>query len=428
MKRIHSERLPEISRVRTLSAALETARVSNSRTRLAQEFLIAEYEAEIKAEWLKIITPEQQSAIRRRNRRLIESSNRQSQFRTDSASVNTSSLERLLEQRDLLTALSQPEIQDQLQLTEEQFDELDALRSAAAGDAVRALRAALVLSQEHEPVPPERLDRMPVFQDLMAKTQSVLTPEQFSEFQELHRSPDRMQESMSPEEKRNPELLSRLMMPHGMVMAVSIPASSEHGCQAGELNNAFSPPAIVRALQLTQEQQDRIAELLVQATPAIHDCLTTAQAAYHNKERERARRIAAPVQEHNESFHIQAEQLLTPSQLDILDKAVLRELGIRALMKPGIRDQLQLSDEQRKSIDELFSRPMPRQPEFAGFTKGGDFQRQAAEFHKWTQDNFEASRRHLSQRDRDIAAVLSSDQRHQFSEITGHQFEDRKSD
>jgi hypothetical protein len=71
MRKAQAAQNPVEMRISQLSGMLSQSPHRNRRFRVAIEQMRAEKENQLRAEWMKIITPEQQKTLRRRNRQAI---------------------------------------------------------------------------------------------------------------------------------------------------------------------------------------------------------------------------------------------------------------------------------------------------------------------------------------------------------------------
>ena len=79
MKKAQADRSQRDSEISGLSGKLNMSPFTNRRLRSAAELMAKENQNELHAEWLRIITPEQQALLRRRNRQVIFQASLESQ-------------------------------------------------------------------------------------------------------------------------------------------------------------------------------------------------------------------------------------------------------------------------------------------------------------------------------------------------------------
>ena len=422
MKKALQSHYASSSELNQLSSSMFGPWPQNRRFKEAFAALKAEKEAELQKEWLSIITPEQQATIRRKNRKVMLQASLQSQQSAQALLYGDESLETLMTNNDLLSVIERPAVQDILELTDEQFEKIEELRTAAEADAVTTLREALTFLKQKGTAPAAVPTPSPAWNKLHAETLKILTPEQVAEYIMLSTNPAKMQERLVNGGVKDPQSVFRAMMPHGVPTRVSV--STVVGGKPkveAEFNNAFASTAIATALKLTEEQQEKIAELLENSRDGLLAEMAAKTEAQTQQQSERLNELARFVKTHNEKFHAQTVSLMTASQMEKLEKERLKGLGIWALKKPEVRSALELTDEQVQAIEAILSRRAPLM-EVKFPTPGGDFQKESEEFHKSAREQGELIQEHHKKQNQDIKDLLSETQRSRFTEMTGHQF------
>ncbi len=422
MKKVQHSQYGSSRELNQFSSSMFGSWPQNRRFKEALATLKAEKEAELQREWLSIITPEQQATIRRKNRKVMLQASLQSQPSAQALLYGDESLETLMTNNDLLSAIERPAVQDILELTDEQFEKIEELRIAAEADAVTTLREVLTFLKQKGTAPAAVPTPSPAWEKLNAETLKILTPEQVAEYKTLQSNPAKMYKLVVNGGVKDPQFMSRAMMPHGMPTRVE--SSAVVGGKAkvtAELNNAFASTVMATALKLTEAQQEKIAKLLEDSRDGLLAEMAAKTESYNQQQTEQTNELTRFLKTHNEKFHAQAVSLLTPSQLEKLEKERLRGIGVWALNKPEVRSALELTDEQVKAIEVILSRRAPLM-EVKFPTPGGDFQKESEEFHKSAREQGELIQQHHKKQNQDIKELLSETQRSRFTEMTGHQF------
>lgn len=421
MKKAEQAMPAETSDFYSVSSVISQAGLECRRFTAALESIKSERESQLRDEWLKIITPEQQASIRRRNRKMILQASL-SKRSPDQALLNdTVSLDQLMAKNDLLSVVERPGVQDLLDLSDDQLNRIEELQIAAEADAVAAIRrtAEAVRDSKNSPQPASKPS--PALAELHSRTMEILSPVQVAQFTKLTTSPARMQKLMqNPDAVVSGEIF-RAMQPHGVPTSLSTTVVNGKANAAAELNNAFIAPDIQQALQLTEEQHKKIAEVLEKHREVVVAEMAARAQAYSNQQRKLAQETTKALQAHVEMFRAQALIILSPGQMETLERERLRGLGFWALQKPNVRSSLQLTPEQISGIEPVLAR-QPPQLDFKPPTPGGNFQKEAEEFHQRARKHGQLMSEHHQQQSKDIEKLLTDSQRNKFTEMTGYRF------
>lgn len=422
MKRVQGAHYQKNSRLNQLSSFLSTSRWNNPRFSHAIGILKAESDAELKKEWLSHITSEQRKAIRRRNRAAIVRavSSQQMSHQTTLLS-NDKPLDVLMSDNDMMSVIERPAIQDHLELSEEQFEKLEQLNSEAEADALITLRQMLKSPMENE-WKDNRFESPGVaFQKLNTDTLEVLSKEQAVEYQRLKTDFAAAQKLLAESGETDPQAAFKMMMPHGMPTRTSISVKDGKAVCDADFNNAFAPAVMIKALKLTEEQQTKIADLLKNSREDLLSEMAARTEAWNKWQADQTAKMSQPLQVHKEKFHAKAISLLTPSQMEQLEKERLKGLGLLALKKPHVCQALELTEDQQRAIDEIAGR-VPKLLEIHGPAPGGDFQKESEAFFKRSRENNELMQQHSRKQNEDLQKVLSKSQQAKFTEMTGYVF------
>lgn len=425
MKKVQSAQNNRELEVTHLSGMLSQSPFRNRRFRAAIDQLRAENEELLRAQWMEIITPEQQKTLRRRNRQAILRASLESQQVDRSLLESQESIDQLVTNEDLLSVIERPAVQDLLEITDEQFNRVEELRANARGEALLVLKSAAELARVKPGLrvaPPVQSD---VWKRLNERTMKVLNPEQSKAYHELLSNPGRFQKLVS----RNADATHprfQLMMPHGSSRSIRTEVKDGQVTTTVGLHNAFENPELVKELKLTDAQQMEISKILDELRPEIVAGIEASQKAHHQHETEKRKGFDDLLKAHNQQFHTKALSLLTVSQLATLEKERYGGLGLTALQKPQIVAALNLTEEQSKAIANILAQKAPNveMPMMGPSSTPEEFQKQAEEFHKRARENGEKYRAHHEKKCEEILAVMSEEQCAKFAEMTG--FELRK--
>ena len=282
MKKAEQAMPAETSDFYSVSSVISQAGLECRRFTAALESIKSERESQLRDEWLKIITPEQQASIRRRNRKMILQASL-SKRSPDQALLNdTVSLDQLMAKNDLLSVVERPGVQDLLDLSDDQLNRIEELQIAAEADAVAAIRRTAEAVRDSKNSPQPASEPSPALAELHSRTMEILSPVQVAQFTKLTTSPARMQKLMqNPDAVVSGEIF-RAMQPHGVPTSLSTTVVNGKANAAAELNNAFIAPDIQQALQLTEEQHKKIAEVLEKSREVVVAEMAARAQAYSN--------------------------------------------------------------------------------------------------------------------------------------------------
>jgi hypothetical protein len=131
MKKAQADRSQRDSEISGLSGKLNMSPLTNRRLRSTAELMAKESQNELHAEWLRIITPEQQAILRRRNRQVILQASLEIQQADRSRLSSLESIDQLITNEDYLSVIEQPWIQDLIEITDEQLAQIEDLQKIA---------------------------------------------------------------------------------------------------------------------------------------------------------------------------------------------------------------------------------------------------------------------------------------------------------
>jgi hypothetical protein len=413
MKKAQAEQTPAEMSIAQLSRMLSQSSLRNRRFRVAIEQMRAEKENQLHAEWMKIITPEQQRTLRRRNRHAILQASLESQRGDRSLLDHQESIDQLMINEDLLSVVERPAIQDLLEITDEQFSQVEDLRREAEADAMTVLLNASELAKQSTESAAGPSHQSDARGHLNERTMRVLNAQQTAAYRELG-SPVSQRKRLSREARLS------LMRQHGETLDIRTEVKDGQVTTTVVLHDAFEHPELVKELKLSDAQQKEISKILDELRPEIVAEIESSRKAYHDRESKKRAAFDELLNAHNRQFHTKAVGLLTTAQSSTLGKERFRGLGLPALQKPEIKAALNLTEEQSKAIADIQTRPAPQVeiPTVQEMTPPVSQE----EFHKRALESGQKIREFMDRQSKDIGAVLSDEQRITFTGMTGHQF------
>ena len=418
MKKAQAAQNPLEMRIAQLSGMLSQSSLRNRRFRVAIEQMRAEKENQLRAEWMKIITDEQQRTLRRRNRQAILQASLESQRGDRSLLDHQESIDQLITNEDLLSVIERPAIQDLLEITDEQFSQVEDLRRAAQADAMTVLLKASELAKPSTESAAAPVPQSDAWGQLNERTMRVLNAEQTAAYREL-RFPVRQLKLLSSEARLS------LMRQHGETLDIRTEVKDGQVTTTVVLHNAFEHPELIKELKLSDAQQKDITRILDELRPEIVAGIEASQKAYHDRESKKRAAFDELLKAHNQQFHTKAVSLLTAAQSSALEKERFRGLGMSALKRPQVVAALNLTQEQSKAIDGILSQrgPTMEMPMMAHSSSPEQFQKHAEEFHKRARENGEKFRAFQQKQSEEVRGLLSEEQRKEFSRMTGYVFQ-----
>lgn len=431
MKKAQADRSQRDNEIAGLSGKLGMSPFGNRRLRSAFEHMQKENQNELHAEWLKIITPEQQAAFRSRNRHAILRASLDSE-RPDHSLLNSQeSIDQLLTNEDYLSIIEQPWIQDLLEITDEQFAQIEELQRLAQPEALDTIRQLQELVKAQQEAAKAEARQQPVQFDarnqLQERTMKVLSQEQAEKYKKFLSDPGRMQTLVSNSSSTDPRERFLFMLPHGAIQSTRTDVKDGQSKMTIILHNAFERPELIKELGLSDMQQKEIAMILTELSPQITTEMEAEQAAFREREQKRREGHDELLRTHVVKFSAPAKAILTESQRATLEKERFRGLGLAALQNPQVKATLKLTEEQSRSIAEIQSRRGPQfgmstaQPVTATVSPE-EFRKRSQEFQKRSEEYGVKAREFMDRQSEDIAAVLSDEQRMAFTQMTGYKF------
>jgi len=431
MKKAQADRSQRDNEIGGLSGKLGMSPFGNRRLRAALEHIKNENQSELHAEWLKIITPEQQAAFRSRNRHAILRASLDSQRPDHSLLSSQESIDQLLTNEDYLSIVEQPWIQDLLEITDEQFAQIEELQKLAQPEALNTMRQLLAMVKTQQAAAkaeakPQAVEPAPGKQ-LQERTMKVLSQEQAEKYRKFLSNPNRIQKLASNSSPPDPQERFLSTLPHGAARSTRTEMKDGQPKMTIVLHNAFERSELIQELNLSDMQQKEIAMILTELSPQITAEMEAEQAAFREREQKRRDAHDQLLRTHVVKFSAPAKAILTESQRATLEKERFRGLGLAALQNPQVKATLKLTEEQLKSIAEIQSRQGPQyemstMQSMTTPVSPEEFQKRSQEFQKRSEEYGVKAREFMDRQSEDIAAVLSDEQRMTFSQMTGYKF------
>lgn len=393
----------------------------NRRFNAAIEQLKKESEERLRKAWLTLITPEQQDNLRRRNRQAMDEALRTPPLTP--AVFDSSPIDHLLVNNDLLSILERPAIQDLLELTDSQIQVVENQRSVAALDAVDTLRHAIDLFAKHQlehPVKYENPDTQPQAR-LMLETRKILSEEQWTQFVAMRRDPQWAADLI---QKLGWEQAQPLMEPHGFAGRMTYRTEGGKTIAETTLHNAFENSQMIEALKLTPEQQQRIAKQLEEATAETIAAVNRSREATRQLQADRNETLNELWKAHNAKVNAPIAALLTDEQQARLEKERFRGFGPAALSNKIVIQTLELTEAQSTAIAAAMQRPGPKAPMInMFFTSNEEFKKKSQEQQLQMEEYNKLQQAHWRTVLEQIEKLLSPSQREKFTEMTGFVFQ-----
>lgn len=410
----------ESSRWQAVLNRIEQAGLKNFRFQAAVQTLNEAEQARMQLAAQHVLTKAQRAALRQTHRREI--------LRAASTSVTapslpasvypTHSLRQHLLNGDLLSVLEATTVQEALAFTDEQWLRVEAVRQRAypaarnlilqLRDEVTALSpitaASPVIAQTN--LDSFTRETMALLTDAQRKTFEQLTKTQRTEFQAA-------MQARRPIDGATYHKQYSLVMAHGSVRQTRSLVGPVARIDV-VLHNSFDTPEIIEKLALTDTQQQDIAKKLLEFQSTVTQQHNERQQAILQKETTQREQIKARLDAHNTEFQSPLADLLTPEQSARLMQEVWKSLSWAAFQDPEFANLLQLSEEQKTTIDTIRKTPAPQMPTPAKTeNQPDDFFKRSQEFQKKMSD-------HQAEVARKLIGTLTPQQHELYEKLTGY--------
>lgn len=421
-----SARHREIFNVRSAIQSKETPRIR-------QALKIAERHAKDMAatQLLESLTESQKSAIRRKHRGAIQAAvqQRQSEASEGMQISQFESVSPMIERKDYLSAVEHLGLQDKLELTDEQFSELERLQKAANADAVSLVHDCLhIFSESNSPMAATQKPSS-AYVKLQEETDAILTDEQRKIYKDFLIERQRNFTEAMASAKGPFDLQSQMMkmQPHGAVIEYRMSSVNDVHQTSLKLFNFFATRENASKLSISEDQQTKIAATLEAARVALEKEMSETARINQLASTERSSVIAKRLQQHFELSHEAINKLLTEDQWAILKKEHYRGLGLQAILNVDVQKEIGLSEEQIASSKEILSSqpagidtsPFNPFSQVAESTTPEDFQKRSEEFHRKSQEQGRLYQQHYKKQHAEIWKLLTPEQQDSLRTMTG---------
>ncbi len=365
-----------------------------------------------------LLTKEQHAEIERVNRtQLTQLRNR----RRAAMNLAPPTIDHALSSNDLLALLESQPFKRGRGLTVEQVRQIDALSTEA--EAATKVFVEQLFEQEIAPVAPK-----PILNgrhdEFMKATLAVLSEPQRTAFDELMRKRKADFAARQQAAKPNEVVDFTQALPHGAPYLNTMFSFPVFPIQF-QYRNVFTDQDAKAALKLTDAQQDRIQSILDVFSEEFSKEMAAQNAAHQQATADAYEQLRNRVLALQLPFHERAKAILTAEQWQSLVKERWMVLGIYALLKSEVAEQLELNDSQRDEIRETLTLPISISP-FPAFVRPGAKPPSPEEFAKPAEEQFrqmraqdEARREQKQQSERDAWSRLTPRQQTAFTTLTG---------
>lgn len=382
---------------------------------------------------LATLTNDQKSQLRRKHRGAIAEAVQQLQMSEESPSrvMTSMSASTPMMHNDLLTAVQIPSVQDILQLTDEQFSAIEQVSLKADQDAALIVNQCLdELIKQKLTVVAATTPVSPAMEKLKGETDSILTEQQNQLYQKhLKDRREAAQRLFATDSQMAQQLLYEIRS-HGETSETS--TSYDHGSVTVrlKLTNYFARDEVVRALNLTSDQQTRIADSLHQAETDLTREVEEAATQEQKQKAEKYEFVSHKLNENLEAINQAIRAILTDDHLAYLQKEKFRGLGIASLKDPDVQSALELTDGQMQQIETILTRKPDgiRKDDFRPimYSATDDFEKRSADMRKhfeevakMQEENNRTYEEHIRTQHAELWKVLSQKQIQRLQNMTG---------
>lgn len=391
----------------SLRSDLNQAKLNNHRFELVIAEMLDATEVAHRRRAQPFLTFEQRAQIRQKHRQELAQLSMHTSLPHLSPYFSTP-IESYLASDDLLSALLQPDVQQSVQLTDDQWLQVDAARKEAY-PAAQALIAKIAKSYTPKTLA-DTPQRSVLVEELNRNSVALLTPDQAERYEALLK--ERKNRVSAATEQNNLADVLKYSLLHGSPSPIQ--AQLPDGVRTSRIvpYNLFAEPDFIQILALTVPQQEALAKLVTDTERAIQQAHNEYQSSQFARGPERQQQLRELILPHNRQFQARLKSLLTPLQNEELQKIKWRGLGLPALMRTEIAERLGLTDQQKSAIDAQFKLPPPQ---LKPSTNPGDFE----EFRKNSDEYQKKSREHHASVTANVWAQLTPEQVEKFDKLTG---------
>lgn len=393
--------------IRVIQQDFEQTRLKNHRFLVSINEYLAGIETKGRAAAQQLLTAEQQAKLRQMRRQEIDRLNE-----PVPPLVVGSFLEppvgQYLCHDDLLSALILPAVQQKLQMTDKQLEQVHAVRREAYPAARElVLQAVQPLRPQTAAPDPRILARV---DEWNKKSYDLLTGQQRTRLDAVMQR--RKEKGLTPEELAQFARYSQQLQNSTEVVQIRYQYTDGVTTYKIPVPNLYSEPDVYAALALTADQRAAFAKVLTDAQSDVNRFQSEQQAAEGKIVSERQQRLREAVLAHNRSYQGQLSGVLTTEQSQLLAELKWRSLGLPALREPELVKLLQLTEQQQTAIAEVFNTPAPQMQAPTDPTNFAEFNQIQAAYQRRLTAHFS------SQKGR-VWAQLTSQQSAQLERLIG---------
>jgi hypothetical protein len=318
------------------------------------------------------------------------------------SSMDSGRVEAFTRAGDQLSLLLVGSVQDQLELTDEQFLALCDVRDRAVVAAIQLIEAEMALAEQT--TPPATVFGSTTLGGIFADAVKELSDEQRQTFGKFFENP-------APERMR--ELMrggaTRIQQVNDQVQAeVTIP------------NPVENSEELRQALNLTDEQRKKFAAAIKVEEEKVKQRIIDNARNQFIANKQTSARGAEIRKAFFDEWNREALALLTPEQLAKLGNQKWRARGIMSLLDPELGQQLELTERQQADIRKLLVENRPVEVAFQPFQQPGE---KADDFLKRQEkerlERQKQAETHIANQ-KAVLEILTDEQRAKFVERTGY--------
>lgn len=367
----------EISPLQIIQSDLENTRLTNHR------FLIAIYESLHAAEVHRrdavqqILAAGQQSKLRQLRRAEISIVNARDTKPPLKLQAGTA-LGDYLAADDLLSVLILPDVQQSLLISDEQLEMIDREREEAYPAARELIAKAIQTLAPVRPVPDPRIQNC--INQLLKDWHAILTSDQQKRFESFLK--ERQGKPRTPTEHSDFTDAGNSVVDGEQTIFIRYTLNDGVNIHHLSIPLLYAETGVQRALELTPEQRTKFVKLHATAQASINQFSQEALDKLALITNWRQHELRELVLAHNRQYHSRLTDVLTQEQHELLEQNKWRGLGLGALQRPQVAEELKLSAAQQTAINAIFATPPPPYRISADPTDSIQVQKVAAEFQR----------------------------------------------
>ncbi|GAB6167424.1 hypothetical protein JCM19992_34240 [Thermostilla marina] len=174
---------------------------------------------------------------------------------------------------------------------------------------------------------------------------------------------------------------------------------------------------VQKEIELLDDQKADLEKLGEKAREAMREVFGDFRNLSREEMQQRREEIQKKMQEQQKKLQAEVEKILLPHQLERLEQIRIQLMGIQALNDPEVAKKLNITDAQKEKIQKVQEQAREKMREAFQGMRGGDGQRPDPEAMR---ERFTKLREQI---EKDVLAVLTSEQKKKFEELKGEPFE-----